>query len=264
MSFEIVEYPESRLSVIDLGKIGGARHSMYGLLEIDVSVSRARLRSLRRQGREISFTAWMTGTIGRCIADHRLVHALRFGKRSVIAFKEVDIAIMVEREIGGIPVPLPLLVTSAESKSAEEIDSEIRDAVSQPILDERDFVLGRHKIPRFLFQLYYRLPDPVRAFILKRLVSNPFRTKALSGTVMLTTVSGVGGSGWIIPTRGWHNAIFALGTVSRKPWVADGAVRIREILNMTVVLNHDVIDGNPARMFVQDLVKRIEKGEGTE
>jgi pyruvate/2-oxoglutarate dehydrogenase complex dihydrolipoamide acyltransferase (E2) component len=206
----------------------------------------------------------MTKTIGRCIADHKLVHALRFHKRSVIAFKDVDISIMVEREIDGVPVPLPLLVKSAESKSAEEIDAEIRAAISQPIHDERDFVLGRHEIPKLFFKLYYMLPHPVRAFIIKRLTANPFRTKALSGTVTVTTVSGVGRSGWIIPTRSWHNAIFALGTVSRKPWVVNGAVRIREILNMTVVLNHDVIDGNPARMFVQDLVKRIEKGEVAE
>jgi pyruvate/2-oxoglutarate dehydrogenase complex dihydrolipoamide acyltransferase (E2) component len=259
MDYEIIGFPESRLSVIDLGKIGITKHAMYCLLEIDVTVPREKLRQLRRQGKRISFTAWMTKTIGRCIADHPLVHALAFRKKSVIAFKDVDISIMVEKEIGGVPAPLPLLVKGTNRKTAEEIDAEISAAVSQPISDERDFVLGKHTISRWLFKLYYKMPHLLRVFAIKRLTANPFRTQALSGTVTLTTVTGVGSPGWIIPTRSWHNAIFALGSVSKKPWVSGNEVRIRDILNMTVAFNHDVIDGNQARRFVQDLVRRLEK-----
>jgi hypothetical protein len=41
MDFEIIRYPDSRLSTVDLGKTGISKHAIYGLLEIDVTVPRA-------------------------------------------------------------------------------------------------------------------------------------------------------------------------------------------------------------------------------
>lgn len=261
MDHRIIRYPPSRLSVIDLGKLGASRHAMYCLLELDVTDARAMLRRSRREGKSVSFTAWLTAVIGRCVADHGPVHAVAFRKNSVVSFSDVDVSILVEREVDGTAVPLPCLVRAANRKSAEEIDREIRDAVSQPLRDEGDAVLGRETLPPWMFRFYYAMPHALRVFLLRRLTASPFRLKALSGTVTLTTVGAAGGSGWILPTRSWHNALFALGTVSRKPWVAEGEVRIREILNMTVMMNHDVIDGSPARRFVQDLARRVEKAE---
>ncbi len=262
MDHRIIRYPDSRLSVFDIGKAGMAKHSVYGLLEIDVTAAREKLRDLRRRGREVSFTAWAMKTIACCVADHPGVHALRRGKNRAVAFTDVDVSLMVEREVEGAAVPLPLLIRAAQEKPAEEIDSEIRAALSQPIADESGHVLGSHGIPTALFRLYYALPHFLRVWIIRGLTANPFRTKALSGTVTITTVGGVGSPGWIIPTRSWHNAVFALGTVSRKPWALGDRIVIRDVLNLTVVLNHDVIDGRPAGKFVQDLVKRMEKAAG--
>jgi len=79
---------------------------------------------------------------------------------------------------------------------------------------------------------------------------------------MVTTVNAVGPfSGWIVPTRSMHGLSFALGTITRKPWVHGGQIAQREILNLTVSMDHDVIDGAPARRFIQDLIKHIENGE---
>jgi pyruvate dehydrogenase E2 component (dihydrolipoamide acetyltransferase) len=50
----------------------------------------------------------------------------------------------------------------------------------------------------------------------------------------------------------------ALGSIAEKPWVVNGEVKIRQILNLTISMNHDVIDGVPARQFTQDLVNEIE------
>jgi pyruvate/2-oxoglutarate dehydrogenase complex dihydrolipoamide acyltransferase (E2) component len=40
--------------------------------------------------------------------------------------------------------------------------------------------------------------------------------------------------------------------------VVDGKIQVREILNLTVLFDHDVIDGSPAARFVDKLVKRLE------
>jgi pyruvate/2-oxoglutarate dehydrogenase complex dihydrolipoamide acyltransferase (E2) component len=63
--------------------------------------------------------------------------------------------------------------------------------------------------------------------------------------------------GWILP-KSLHNLCFGIGAVVPKPWVVDGKIQVREILNLTVLFDHDVIDGSPAARFVDKLVKRLE------
>lgn len=41
----------------------------------------------------------------------------------------------------------------------------------------------------------------------------------------------------------------------------DNDIKIREILNMTILIDHDVIDGAPMVRFLNDLTKYIETGE---
>jgi hypothetical protein len=53
---------------------------------------------------------------------------------------------------------------------------------------------------------------------------------------------------------------FGIGSVLKKPVVIDNEIRIREILNMTILVDHDVIDGAPMVRFLNDLTKYIESG----
>jgi pyruvate/2-oxoglutarate dehydrogenase complex dihydrolipoamide acyltransferase (E2) component len=111
-------------------------------------------------------------------------------------------------------------------------------------------------------RLYYLLPGWLRLLAVRCLAANPHQMKRNSGTVTVTTVSAIGqGTGWILPTRSWHNLFFGLGTISRKPWVVRNRIEVRDILNLTVAFNHDVVDGSPARRFLQMLVERVEKGD---
>lgn len=46
----------------------------------------------------------------------------------------------------------------------------------------------------------------------------------------------------------------------KKLVVIDDKIEIGEILNMTVLLDHDVIDGAPMARFIKELSKNIENG----
>jgi hypothetical protein len=50
--------------------------------------------------------------------------------------------------------------------------------------------------------------------------------------------------------------------IAWKPVVRDGEIVPREILNLTSVFDHDVIDGAPATRFTRRLVELIESGYG--
>jgi hypothetical protein len=233
---------------------------MFDLLEVDVTGARRHLRKLRQRGQATSFTAWMIKTIGDCVSRNRYAQAMRWKRRKLIVFDDVDIAIPVERVVGGKGVPLPLLIKQTNIKTAEDIQREIHAALQKSITDEKDFILNRHQFSKRALQLYYSAPQSIRLFLWRRIFANPFRARRNSGTVMVTTVNAVERTTeWILPTGNIHNIALSFGSVSKKPWVVNGKVEVRDILHLTVAFNHDVIDGVPAGRFVQDLVRTIEE-----
>ena len=90
----------------------------------------------------------------------------------------------------------------------------------------------------------------------------PRLQKNYGGTVGVTAVGMFGkGSGWGIPTAA-HTLDITLGGISEKPVVVDGRLETREYLNMTISMDHDIIDGAPATRFASRLKDLIESGYG--
>ena len=56
--------------------------------------------------------------------------------------------------------------------------------------------------------------------------------------------------------------MLTLGGISERPVATDGRVEPREILCMTISLDHDTVDGAPAARFVSRLTELIESGHG--
>jgi pyruvate/2-oxoglutarate dehydrogenase complex dihydrolipoamide acyltransferase (E2) component len=55
-----------------------------------------------------------------------------------------------------------------------------------------------------------------------------------------------------------------VGSTTLKPAVVDGRIEPRDILNLTLAFDHDVVDGGPATRFTRRLVDLIESGYGLE
>jgi pyruvate/2-oxoglutarate dehydrogenase complex dihydrolipoamide acyltransferase (E2) component len=49
-------------------------------------------------------------------------------------------------------------------------------------------------------------------------------------------------------------------SIVKKPVVIDDKIEAREILNMSLLLDHDVIDGAPMARFLSELTRNIESG----
>jgi pyruvate/2-oxoglutarate dehydrogenase complex dihydrolipoamide acyltransferase (E2) component len=106
------------------------------------------------------------------------------------------------------------------------------------------------KLPRFVRLLFFRF-----------LKLDPTRFKQMAGTVVVTSVGMFGkGGGWGIGFLPTHNLGITVGGISQKPGVKDGGILIRDILNLTISFDHDIIDGAPAARFSNTLAKIIEGG----
>ena len=235
----------SRLATLDVGRIGGKKHTMIGLIEVDVTDARSQIRAASRSGDSVSFTAWLTSCVARTADEVPEAHALRRGRRGLVCFRTVDIALPVERLVDGRPVPLVTVIRDAARKSPAEIRTEIDGARGKAVGGEADFVLSEHRHSQRAMKIFYRLPQILRLVIMRRILQNPFRRQAEMGTIIITTVGAAGRfPGWIIP-KTIHNLAVGVGSITKKPRVVGSAILPRDILHLTLLFDHDVIDGAP-------------------
>jgi len=91
------------------------------------------------------------------------------------------------------------------------------------------------------------------------MLGNPRIAYKRMGNAVITSVGMMGKiNGWFIH-RSIHPISFGIGSIIKKPVVIDNEIKIREILNMTVLVDHDTVDGAPMVRFLNDLTKQIEK-----
>ncbi len=257
--YKTVTFPASRLATIDIGAAAFRKHHIKALFELDVTEARRKMAELELSGEKISFNAWLIKCISEAIARYPLIHGIRSGKRKAIVFEDIDVSIMVERELKGEKVPLPFIVRQANRKSSTEISREIEAAKKQNIAGEENYVLGDRK-NRLLMKLYYLLPGFLRSLTWKIILRNPALLKDQMGTVMITSVGMIGElRGWIIPVS-VHPLCFAVGSIVKKPGVVGNRIEIRESLYLTALVDHDVIDGAPAIRAMTHLKELAESG----
>jgi hypothetical protein len=112
--------------------------------------------------------------------------------------------------------------------------------------------------------LYRWLPRFVRIAIMRRFMSNAFTIKRIAGTTLVTSVgkfAAIPGFAFTFAT-GPRAATFAIGSVVEKPWIHDGQITARSILGLSIMVNHDLVDGAPATRFARRLQELVESAAG--
>jgi pyruvate/2-oxoglutarate dehydrogenase complex dihydrolipoamide acyltransferase (E2) component len=255
-------YPPVRQFTADTGRLDRDRHFVRALLEVDVTDALLKIRALRAPGKKVSFLAWFIKVTADTAAKHPPISGVHRGRDRVIAFKSVNISTVVEKTVEGVSVPLPLVLRGANEKTYFQINDEIQAAVSQAVMNEGNLVLGKGE-NTFMLKLATALPQWLRLWVMRRFfLGNPERMQTMMGTVMITSLGTVGRyTGWIIPTS-MHPLSIGIGTLNKNPAVHEGEIQKRDILHLTIGIDHDVIDGMPAFKFVDELVSRLQAGDG--
>ena len=247
-AFTIEKIPRSRIATFDIFSVGLSKHHVSALLEFDVTDSRKKLQELRRSGIQVSFNAWLIKVISSVLMQHREAAAYLYRKRRLMIFDDINISILVEKNINGKKVPIPLLIEKTNEKSAVEIHSEIEAAKNQD-LSGKDIVLNQK--PTLFENIYYSLPGFLRRTAWKIMLKNPKYAYKKMGNAVITSVGMMGKiNGWFI-NKSVHPISFGVGSVLKKPVVIDKEVKVREVLNMTILCDHDVIDGAPNGKIIE-------------
>ena len=83
--FKIQKFPFTRIATIDIGDLGKRKHHVVGLIELDVTKSREKIREYNRNNNSnISFNAWLISVIGKTVKEHCTVASFKKGKNKVL------------------------------------------------------------------------------------------------------------------------------------------------------------------------------------
>lgn len=223
---------------------------MYGLIELDVTEPR---RLMRESETDLSFTAFIVTSVAQAAGRHPDVHAYRDWRGRLVTHDHVDVNTMIEIETEHGKFPLAFVIRDADVGNVQSITRQVRAVKAEP---------QASAYGRFLTKAAMTITRiPFLATALFRLGDHSITTRQRLGTVSVTAV-GMFGAG---PGYGFGGStVYALGIVvggiSEQPRIVNGSIVKREILNLTVTVDHNMVDGAPAARFVADLKKTIESG----
>jgi hypothetical protein len=250
--FSVAPFPKPRRVIVGYLDAASRKHLVHGLLEVDVTVPRRMIREHRsRTGETLSFTAFVIACVARAVDEDRSVHAYRLGRNRLVVFDEVDVCALVERGAGAERIAAPYVFRAANARTYRDLHEELRTVQGGEVPSFRPMEAGG-RLPRFLGRWFWRA-----------LGRRPHLWKRLSGTVSVSAVGMFGeGGGWGIPISE-YTLMLTVGGIAPKPGIGPGGrIEVREHLDLTVSVDHDVVDGAPAARFTQRLQELIEGGYG--
>ena len=251
--YRTMPFPRARGPVVDAGRLGMGRPVVHGLLEIDVTKARRAIRDRQaRTGERLSFTGFIIACLAQAVDADRTVQAYRDWRNRLVIFDDVDVVTMIETDVGG--VALPHIVRAANRKTTLQIHREIRDVQSSPKRSEQKRGLTRlgPYVPRLARRVFYWA-----------LRQNPNWMKQTAGTVVVTAVGMFGrGAGWALTFLPMHTLGLTVGGIAERVALVDGELQSREVLCVTISVDHDIVDGAPAARFAQRFADLVESGHG--
>jgi pyruvate/2-oxoglutarate dehydrogenase complex dihydrolipoamide acyltransferase (E2) component len=244
--------PWVRQLVIDAGRAARRRHAIHGLFEVDVTSARG---ALRRDDTNQLFTAFVIHCIATAVAADPSVQAYRDLRGRSVVFDQVDVGLPVETEVDGSPFAFTHVLRDAGRRTVQDLHDEIHAVKTDPQLSP-----SVRTAP--WVHAYLLLPGFIRVALLGAVHRLPRRQRALAGTIGVTAVGMFGaGAGWGIGFQ-LHTLSVVVGGIARRPIFFQGVLVEREFLQLTVSLDHDVVDGAPGARFVGRLRELLLAGDG--
>jgi pyruvate dehydrogenase E2 component (dihydrolipoamide acetyltransferase) len=185
-----------------------------------VAAREQRNQEMESEGVKLTFLAYVLKALSTSIRAYPYVNASHDDeRREIILKKRIHIAVAVATP-DGLTVPV---IHDADQKNLVELAREVE-----------------------------RLAGAAR--------DNKLMSRELSGATF--TVTTTGARGGVLATPMVHHpqvAILGVHAISKKPVVRDGEIVIRDMVNLSLSVDHRVIDGQVAADFLYDVVKNIEQ-----
>lgn len=247
-------YPRLRNFILDVMAEGRRKHTINLLFEADIHAARSLIAQYETQyGERISITTYLAKSLAHALNADKSMQAYRLGRSKLVMFEDIDLAIMVERELDDATIPVPLIVRAANRKSISVIQHELRAAKSTP--------LGENGLMSALEQQFFALPRMLRKFIWFFIRRDPYLFKQLAGTVGITSMGmHVDGPAVVIPITPMTLTL-SIGAIHSRLMLVDGCPVEHEYIQMNLGVDHDIIDGAPLMRFAERFKQILLSGD---
>ena len=236
-------FPSSRRLVTAAVRAGCRIVPMHGLFEVDITAAR---RLLAEDHPPLSLTAFVIASLGRAAAAHPQVHAYRDWRGRLVEHRHVDVQTLIEVPTDQGPFGLVHVVRDADVRTVAEISAELRAVKTDSATTATGRLLGT------VAPTAGRIPGLYRAMYAA--MSRSRRVHLATGTVQVTAVGMFAdGGGFAIAPPTLASLTVVVGGVSKRPRAIDDRIEVRDVLDLTVTIDHNVVDGAPATRFAADL-----------
>ncbi len=261
--YEEKPFPKIQNSVGDIFEFSRSKYYVLGLMEADVTLAREIIEEHKaKTGESLSLTGWIAKCLAQTLLENPHANTYRKGRNRTITFNDVDIIIVIEKEVGDKRYPIPYVIRNVNEKKLADVHAEIRNAQAGIFTDEQQAIDEQKKRDdKSLFTKIinpYSLPRFVRMLYWRGFRTDPFKVKRVMGTAGITSVGMFGKSGGWPISVGTHTVDLAVGGIAKKPGVVGDAIAIREYLQFSIYFDHEIIDGAPAARFASRLVELLE------
>jgi hypothetical protein len=212
------------------------------------------LLGFTRVRKTLGLTAAVANLAGRALSQIRCTSRSTIGRMwKAFGLKPHLVDTFKLRRLAGQKIVKSLLVRAATRKSVEQLSAEIHAGMTPDPGGDRRY---RGTLP------FLSVPRPVRSLAWRAVMGNPHWVKRFGGTVGMSSVGTFGpGGGWGIPIAS-PTLMVTVGGIATKPRYINGSLEPRELLDLTISVDHDIVDGAPAARFARWLTELVEQVDG--
>jgi hypothetical protein len=146
---------------------------------------------------------------------------------------------------------LPHTLHDADIRSVPDLSGELRRVKTEP------FAAPSARWAERYAPWATRIPGVIP--VVYAVMARSTASRRQIGTIAVTSIGMFGaGAGYGLTPLTFMSLELIVGGISQQPRVVDGQVQVREVLNLTIAIDHDVIDGAPAARFAAELRELIE------
>jgi pyruvate/2-oxoglutarate dehydrogenase complex dihydrolipoamide acyltransferase (E2) component len=266
-TYYTIPFTRSRDLVVDFISLGKKTMKVYAIGDVDVTIPRKKIKELKEKGIDLSFSAFITYVFAKTVAEHPYMQAIKWRRRKMVVFEDVDSIFLVEREVKGKKMPTMVMIRKANEKSIQELTAILRDTKT---LKSDDMIKAEKKKGSDNANTLVKLPRFLRRFLFNRIFKNPFLRRQFLGTVGVTSIGMyAGGGGTSIPIAVENLSINVGGIETRPGYLIkeDGTpdtnkIIPREYLWLTFNIDHTTVDGAPTTRFLAIVRERLRMGYG--
>lgn len=248
-------YPKLRNFILDIMAEGRRKNIINLLMEVEIAPIRTHIKAYALEHNErITLTGFICKSFACAVDEDKSIQAYRNGKSKLTIFEDVDLSLMVEREIDGHIMPVTQIVRAANRKDISDISREIRLA--------KKSLIGDIGPMNALDKLFFSSPRFIRRTVWFMMRHDPQMFKQLVGTVGVTSM-GMHSSGpaVIFPITPMTLTL-SIGAIHKRVVLENGLAVERDFIQMNLGADHDIIDGAPLMRFCERLKRVLLSGAG--